>query len=134
MSENRSSYEDRFRRRLDTIQVGAWEQLEKIGTFPPEAARALLREILETGCLAQNAANILLGREALARLPGGWLRENLPGAAEGCLFREPGWEAWEFRRLAEMLEQPFPDLLAWWVGYARRLNDPGVEEAIQDYI
>ena len=92
MSENRSSYEDRFRRRLDTIQAGAWERLEQIGTFPPEAARALLREILETGCLAQNAANILLGREALARL------------------------------------------LAWWVGYARRLNDPGVKEAIQDYI
>ena len=82
MSENRSSYEDRFRRRLDAIQAGAWERLEQIGTFPPEAARALLREILETGCLAQNAANILLGREALARLPGGWLRENLPGAAE----------------------------------------------------
>ena len=49
MSENRSSYEDRFRRRLDAIQAGAWERLEQIGTFPPEAARALLREILETG-------------------------------------------------------------------------------------
>ena len=134
MSENRSSYEDRFRCRLDAIQAGAWERLGQIGTFPPEAARALLREILETGCLAQNAANILLGREALARLPGDWLRENLPGAVEGCLFREPGWEEWEFRRLAEMLEQPFPDLLAWCVGYVRRLNDPGVEEAIQDYI
>ena len=134
MSENRSSYEDRFRRRLDAIQAGAWERLEQIGTFPPEAARALLREILETGCLAQNAANILLGREALARLPGGWLRENLPGAAEDCLFRDPGWAEWEFRRLAEMREQSFPDRLAGWVGYARRLNDPGVEEAIQDYI
>ena len=134
MGENPSSYEDHFRCRLDAIQAGAWERLEQIGTFPPEAARALLREILETGCLAQNEANILLGREALARLPGDWLRENLSGAVEGCLFREPGWEEWEFRRLAEMLEQPFPDLLAWWVGYARRLNDPGVEEAIQDYI
>ena len=128
------TYEEAFRQRIDSIRPGGWEGLEEIGTFPPEAARALLREILETGCLAQNEANILLGREALARLPGGWLRENLPGAAEDCLFRDPGWEEWEFRRLAEMLEQPFPDLLAWWVGYARRLNDPGVEEAIQDYI
>ena len=134
MGENPSSYEDHFRRRLDAIQAGAWEQLEKIGTFPPEAAGAVLREMLETGCLAQNEANIRLGRAALARLPEDWLRENLPGAVEGCLFREPGWEEWEFRRLAEMLKQPFPDLLTWWVEYARRLNDPEVEEAIQDYI
>lgn len=133
MGENRSSYEDRFRRRLDAIQAGAWEQLEQIETFPPESARAILREILETGCLAQNEANIRLGREALARLPGDWLRDHLPRAAGDCLFREPGWEEWEFRRLAEMLEKPFPELLPWWIEYARQLNSPEVEEAIQKY-
>lgn len=128
------SYKDRFRWRLDAIQAGAWEQLEQITVFPPEAARGILGEILETGCLSQNAANICLAREALARLPREWLRENLPGAVNDCLFREPGWEEWEFRRLAEMLEKPFPELLAWWIDCAHQRNDPEIEEAINDYI
>lgn len=128
------SYKDRFRRRLDAIQAGAWGQLEQITVFPPEAARGILGEILETGCLSQNAANICLAREALTRLPGEWLRENLPGAVNDCLFRKPGWEEWEFRRLAEMLEKPFPELLAWWIDCAHQRNDPEIEEAINDYI
>lgn len=127
------SYRDRFRQRINSIWAGGWEHLEDIETFPPEAGRGILGEILETGCLAQNAANILCAREAAARLPGDWLRENLPGAAAAYLFREPGWEEWEFRRLAEMLKKPFPELLSRWADYARRLGDPEVNEAITDF-
>lgn len=128
------TYEEAFRRRLDAIQAGAWEHLEEIGTFPAETGRKLLREILETGCLAQNEENILLARKAIARLPGDWLREQLPGAVEETLFREPGWEGWEFLRLAEMLESPFPELLDWWLCRAHQLNDPEVEEAIAGFV
>ena len=111
--------------------AGGWERLEEIEAAPAQAARQVLREILETGCLAQSSANILLAREAIRRLPPGWLLEQLPGAAEECLFREPGWEEWEFLRLAEMLREPFPEVFAWWVAYARRLNHPEIEEDIR---
>ena len=124
-------YRDHFRQRIESRWPGGWERLEEIEAAPAQAARQVLREILETGCLAQNSANILLAREAIRRLPPGWLLEQLPGAAEECLFREPWWEEWEFLRLAEMLWEPFPEAFAWWVAYARRLNHPEIEEDIQ---
>lgn len=50
-----------------------------------------------------------------------------------CLFKERDWQEWEFRRMAEMLENRFPDSFAWLVAYTGELNNPEVDEAICDY-
>ena len=92
-----------------------------------------MREIVETGCLSQNARNITLAREALAQLPPDWAAQHLPEVVSACLFQELGWEEWEFRRLAEMLEEGFPAAFAWLLDYAGNLYDPEVDEAVVDY-
>lgn len=127
-----SDYERRLWERMDRLCPGASEWLSEIEAFPEEAAEAVLREILETGCLSQNAANIEAARRAVQELPESWLTVHLPKVLPGCLFREREWQEWEFRRAAEMLEGPFPDAYRWLAEWAAGLDNPEVTEAIEE--
>ncbi len=127
----RSRYARWFQQRLDKSCPQA--DLSHISHLPRETGLALLQEILKTGCLSGNAANILLARQAIAGLPADWLQEVLP-LAVSCLFQEPEWREWEFRRLAEMTQGPFPSCFAWLTDYVERFQDPEIQEAIEDYI
>ena len=91
-----------------------------------------MREILETGCLSQNAANIEAARRAVQELPESWLAAHLPKVLPGCLFREREWQEWEFRRAAEMLEGLFPDAYRWLTEWAAGLDNPEVTEALEE--
>lgn len=126
-----SSYSQWFQQRMDRISPQA--ELSQIFRLPRETGVALLQEILKTGCLSGNEANILLARQAIAKLPADWLQEALPQAAQ-CLFQQPEWREWEFRRLAEMIQAPFPRCFAWLIGYVRRFQDPEIEQAISDFM
>lgn len=129
-----SDYERRLWERMDRFCLGASKRLSEIETFPEDAAEAVLREILETGCLSQNAANIEAARREILRLPPDWMAAHLPKVVPQCLFREPEWQEWEFRRAAELLEGAFPEALAWLIYYAKTLNNPEVDEAIEDFL
>ena len=128
-----SDYEQRLWKRMDRLCPDASKRLSEIEAFPEEAAEAVLREILETGCLSQNAANIEAARRAVQELPESWLAAHLPKVLPGCLFREREWQEWEFRRAAELLRAAFPAALAWLINYAKTLNNPEVDEAIADF-
>ena len=128
-----SDYERRLWERMDRFCLGASKRLSEIETFPEDAAEAVLREILETGCLSQNAANIEAARREMLRLPPDWVAAHLPKVVPSCLFQEPEWQEWEFRRAAELLEDAFPEALAWLINYAKALNNPEVDEAIADF-
>lgn len=127
-------YERMFIERINRIYPMGYENISGIQKLPEDKAGRILREIIETGCLSQNEANIVLARRNLLKLPPEWLLEHLPEVAAECLFQEPGWEEWEFRRMAEMLREHFPDAFLWWVDYAGQLNDPQVNTAIDDYL
>jgi hypothetical protein len=129
-----SDYERRLWERMDRFCLGASKRLSEIETFPEDAAEAVLREILETGCLSQNAANIEAARREILRLPPDWVAAHLPKVVPSCLFQEPEWQEWEFRRAAELLEGAFPEALAWLIYYAKTLNNPEVDEAIEDFL
>ena len=124
-------YEERFIERLNRIYPGAYERLPDIEALPETAAEALLREILETGCLSQNCGNITAARRAVLRLPPDWVAAHLPRAVPACLFREAEWREWEFRRAEEMLRS-FPEARAWLREYASGLGAPEVLEALAD--
>lgn len=128
-----SDYERRLWERMDRFCPGASKRLSEIEAFPEDAAEAVLREILETGCLSQNAANIEAARREMLRLPPDWVAAHLPKVVPQCLFREPEWQEWEFRRAAELLEDAFPEALAWLINCAKTLNNPEVDEAIADF-
>lgn len=128
-----SDYERRLWERMDRFCLGASKRLSEIETFPEDAAEAVLREILETGCLSQNAANIEAARREMLRLPPDWVAAHLPKVVPPCLFQEPEWQEWEFRRAAELLEGAFPEALAWLINCAKALNNPEVDEAIADF-
>ena len=127
-------YEQRLRDRIDRIYPGGFQHLSYIQDFPEDAARRILEEIIKTGCLSQNEANITAARRAISRLPAAWVTARFPDAAALCLFREPEWREWEFRRAAEMLQGRFPESLAWLIGYAGKLNDPEVDEAVSEFL
>ncbi|MDE7222782.1 MAG: hypothetical protein K2O34_03240 [Acetatifactor sp.] len=125
------TYEQYFKEKIEAIHSGT--DFSRLDLLPVSISHDILREILETGCLSQNTANILLAREALSQVPSQWLYEHLPGVVPLCLFKEQEWQEWEFRRLAEMLENRFPDSFAWLISYAGELNNPEVDEAVCDY-
>ena len=119
--------EDWYERRL----------LDRIAQVYPgaeEAEEQVLREILETGCLSQNAANILAARRLIRLLPVPWAEAHIPKAAPRYLFQEREWQEWEFRRMAEMLRKQFPKAFVWLVDYARSLRNPEVDEAVSDVL
>ena len=95
------SYEEAFAARLRAVAPEALPS--RLHLLPEAAGRSALREILETGCLSQNTANIELARRAIAQVDPDWLAAQLPLTAPFCLFQDPDWQEWEFRRLAEML-------------------------------
>ena len=127
-----SDYEQRLWKRMDRLCPDASKRLSEIEALPEEAAEAVLREILETGCLSQNAANIEAARRAVQELPESWLAAHLPKVLPGCLFREREWQEWEFRRAAEMLEGLFPDAYRWLTEWAAGLDNPEVMEALEE--
>ena len=65
----KNAYELRLMERMDRIEPGAYEKLSTPQDLPEGVAEAVLRELLETGCLSQNAANIEAARRAFSRLP-----------------------------------------------------------------
>lgn len=128
----KNAYELRLMERMDRIEPGAYEKLSTPQDLPEGVAEAVLRELLETGCLSQNAANIEAARRAFSRLPPKWVKARLPKVAPACLFREREWQEWEFRRAVELLGDRFPDAAAWLAEYAAGLCNPEVEEALRD--
>ena len=129
---SRDICEEHFIDRLDRIYPGAYESLPDIESLPEAAAEAVLREVLETGCLSQNCGNITAARRAALRLPPDWMAARLPRVVPACLFRESEWREWEFRRAAELLEGVFPEAYEWLLEYAAGLGDPDVLEAAKD--
>lgn len=130
-----TGYEAAFRARLEAAAPGA--ALSRLQCLPEDVGRAALREILETGCLSQNIANIELARRAIAQVDPDWLAAALPEVVPTCLFRDPEWREWELRRLSEMLRgeyavRQFPAAFRWLMGYAGSLRDPEVDEALAD--
>lgn len=105
----------------------------KLLLLPDDISHSILRVILETGYLSQNTTNILLARKVLNPVSPQWLYEHLPKVVPLCLFKEREWQEWEFRRMAEMLQNRFSDSLAWLTVYVRKLHNPEIDEAIYDY-
>lgn len=124
-------YEQAFMERLRAVCPDGG--ISDLPSLPERAAHGILREILETGCLSGNHANIEIAHKALSRVPPEWLLVHLPKVVPECLFKEPEWQEWEFRRLAEMLGNHFPDSLKWLTGYAKGLDNPEVDDAIADF-
>lgn len=125
-------YEHAFMERIRTIYPKG--NISEIHQLPDNTAHAILIEILETGCQSGNYANIQIANDALALVPSWWLYEHLPRVVPVCLFKESEWREWEFRRLAEMLKERFPDSFTWLLDYAKELHDPEVDDAIQDFL
>ena len=119
---------------MNCVYPGAFGRLSDIQTFPEPTGEYILREILETGCLSQNAANIMAARRTIQHLPPSWVRDHLPKVVPQCLFQEREWQEWEFRRAAEMLQEGFPEAFAWLVDYAMNLRNPEVDEAVDDIL
>lgn len=126
------TYEQYFMNKIEAIHPGT--DFSRLSLLPDDISHDILREILETGCLSQNEANLRLARKALNQVPSEWLYEHLPRVVPLYLFKEREWQEWEFRRMAEMLQNRFPDSFTWLVTYARKLDNPEVNEAICDYI
>lgn len=111
-----TAYKEAFQNRLRHIAPEA--DPSALHLLPADIGRAALREILETGCLSQNVANIQLARQAVALI-------------------DPDWQEWELRRLSEMLQGPcavrqLPAAFRWLTGYAKTLRGPEVDEALRE--
>ncbi len=129
------TYEQSFVKKIEATYPGTdFSKLSLLHLLPDEISHNILREILETGCLSQNEANIRLAGKALNQVSSEWLYEHLPNVVPLCLFKEWEWQEWEFRRMAEMLQNRFPDSFSWLIAYARGLGNPEVDEAICDYM
>jgi hypothetical protein len=84
---------------LERIQPGLSENLELMVDLSPVSAQEAVRYLLSLACEAQNARNISLGREYLAKIPRDWLVERIESWAEFLLTAN---DEWEFRRLLEL--------------------------------
>lgn len=130
-----TAYKEAFQNRLRHIAPEA--DPSALHLLPADIGRAALREILETGCLSQNVANIQLARQAVALIDPDWLTAALPQVVPQCLFQDPDWQEWELRRLSEMLQGPcavrqLPAAFRWLTEYAKTLRSPEVDAALRE--
>lgn len=127
-------YEKMFIERINRIYDEGYKNISHIQILPEDIAHHILGEILETLCLSGNYTNIELAKKAMLDLPPKWLFEHLPKVVPTYLFKEPEWQEWEFRRVAEVLQEHFPETFVWFIDYSKHLNNLEVDDAIQDFI
>ena len=94
-----SIYEERHCDQMDTFRPGLWRQPELIVLLPAELAATAIEYLLCLACESQNAANIGLGRRALAAMPVDWLSARIHLIAEAKLDLT---DEWVCRRLIEL--------------------------------
>jgi hypothetical protein len=129
---DRNPYLAGFRVWLDEFAPNLWERLEEVESLPVETRLQILLGSLELACLAQNIANITLGRFVLQRrLPREWVVRNISNASESILA-DPDQE-WVFRRLMELYSTLDAQLLRQLVNRAREHPNPEVREAAREF-
>ncbi len=120
----------RYLRWLDAYGEELWSHLDRVPSLAPEAARAVLRGFLGQACQAQNTLNIELGRHGLLTLPREWTLLHLDAAVEQQLNLE---DAWEYRRLLELLELLDPARVPALIERGRSSANDEVRETAREW-
>jgi len=124
-----SSYNQQFRQEMDAIAPNLWEHPENIVTLPISAYNQALDMLVERACQAQNISNITLAREALAKIPSGWLSQHLGAIAEARLdLTDP----WEYQRLGELYGHLSPQLFRNLIARGQASDNSEIVEAAQN--
>ena len=125
------NYESIFIERINNIYPNAYNWVEKIDELPLAIGKKILSEILETGCKAQNEANIMLGRRTAKRLPRYWLFDHLEEVALSSIDID---DEWEYRRLIELIQEAEPKLMKKFIELGLSSKGAEIREAAEDYM
>ncbi len=115
---------------LDAYGEDPWSHLDRVPSLAPDAARAVLRGLLEQACQAQNELNIRLGRHGLLALPRAWALRHLDAAVAEQLNLD---DEWEYRRLLELLTLLAPERLPVLIERGRSSPDAESRNAAEDW-
>ncbi len=113
---------------LDRIEADLWNNLD---TVPDRSeGKKILSHFVQNACQAQNVGVILVGRQAIHKMPQPWIRENLAQCAEEALNLS---EPWEYRRLLELCDTLDSGLLKYFVEKGSDSRDEEIREASEEF-
>lgn len=125
------SYEQLYRRRMDSFQTGLWQHLDTVPLLAESLAMEILGYLLELACQATHIENIMLGRTALLAIPRHWLLTHVEAAAEPLLLLN---DDWGYRRLLEVYHSLDAGLTAKLVSRGLVSDNLDIREAAQDFL
>jgi hypothetical protein len=116
---------------LEAISPNLSSDLNQVLNLSDAQSEQVLRKLLERGCCAQNARNVILGGEVILQLPREWVLERIHRVAKRVLNLTG--DDWEFRRLLEVYEKLDRGLLQTLVAAGLKSDNEGIREAAEDF-
>ena len=119
-----------LRNQINAIIANAYERLERIASFDHRQACRIVSLIMQYCCAAQHVGGITAGRNAFKQLPADWVSKHLSEIIDESVNLA---DAWEYRRLLELLNESNRDLLQAYVTEGLKSKDPEITEAARDF-
>jgi hypothetical protein len=134
----KSSYEEEYRARLDSLRPGLSDQLGLVPTLTAEQAHQVVSYLLGLACQATNDTSIRLGRGGIAGIPADWLVHRIEQIAEEHLDLSDDWQFTRLLELYALLDKRAGSLnrgmLARLVARGLGSPNPEIVEAAADFL
>ncbi len=130
MGTPKSPQEQTLLEQIEAIVPGGFEKLHELDRFAPTDAKEVVRLIVQFACASQHVGGIQAGRNAFSKLPQEWAARTLQEVIGKSLNLE---DAWEYRRLLELLQHVGFRILREFVEVGLKSKNPEVREAATDF-
>lgn len=131
MSEQfQNKYENMLKEEIAAISDSIYDDIRHLDKYPVESARKVLGILIQSACIGQNLAPIVLGRQKIMELDHQWLIEHFIEVADACINYA---DEWEYRRLLELTVLCVPELKIKVLDRGRNSENPEIREAVEDF-
>lgn len=124
-------FEEMIRNQVKEEARTVYDNLENLEEYPIKISREILKVLIENACLGQNHAPIEIARNKICEINSKWLENNFFEVSNECINYS---DAWEYRRLVELVSICIPKLKQRVLEIGLNSLDEEVREVVEDYL
>lgn len=124
-------FEEMIRNQIKEESKAAYDNLEHLERYPIKVSREILKVLIENACLGQNLAPIEIARSKICKINSKWLEDNFFEVSKECVNY---LDAWEYRRLVELVNICLPTLKQRVLEIGLNSLDEEIREIVEDFL